>query len=144
MTPLDLAKAPPRSPQAELRGLCMLPRMIDIARAKLPGGNVGDYQIGRDKTLSAAVLDGFGISAGQFVNIVRDARTDEDVAEHLWVAGNARPKALTARLRRVTVADIAADRRPDFERLYGTNHPADQFVFDVLEADDAQAFPPPT
>ncbi len=76
MTPLDLAKAPPRSPQAELRGLCMLPRMIDIARAKLPGGNVGDYQIGRDKTLSAAVLDAFGISAGQFVNIVRDARTD--------------------------------------------------------------------
>ena len=99
----------------------MLPRMIDIARAKLPDGNVGDYQIGRDKTLSAAVLDAFGISAGQFVNIVRDARTDEDVAEHLWVAGNARPKALTARLRRVTVADIAADRRPDFERLYGTN-----------------------
>src|SRR5213595_115627 len=80
MTPLDLAKAPPRSPQEELRGLCMLPRMIDIARAKLPGGNVGDYQIGRDKTLSAAVLDAFGISAGQFVNIVRDARTDEDVA----------------------------------------------------------------
>ena len=34
----------------------MLPRMIDIARAMLPGGHVGDYEIGRDKTLSAIVL----------------------------------------------------------------------------------------
>src|SRR5438105_8490299 len=102
----------------------MLPRVVDIARAKLPDGNVGDYQIRRDKTLSAAVLDAFGISAGQFVNIVRDARTDEDVAEHLWVAGNTRPKALTARLRRFTVADTAADRRPDFERLHATTHRA--------------------
>jgi hypothetical protein len=46
MTALDLTKAPPRSPREELRGLCMLPRMIDIARAKLPGGDVGEYQIG--------------------------------------------------------------------------------------------------
>jgi len=36
MTPLDWTKVPPRSPREELRSLCMLPRMIDIARAMLP------------------------------------------------------------------------------------------------------------
>jgi hypothetical protein len=73
MTPLDLTKAPPRSPREELRGLCMLPRMIDIARAMLPGGQVGDYQIGREKSLSAIVLSVFGMSAPQFVQAVSDA-----------------------------------------------------------------------
>ena len=81
MTPLDLTKAPPRSPGEELRGLCMLPRMIDIARAKLPGGDIGEDQIGRG--LSRLVLTSFGISVAQFVETVRDAKTDDDVAERL-------------------------------------------------------------
>jgi hypothetical protein len=51
----------------------MLPRMIDIARAMLPGGQVGDYQIGREKSLSAIVLSVFGMSAPQFVQAVSDA-----------------------------------------------------------------------
>ena len=54
MTPLDLMKAAPRSPREELHELCMLPRMIDIARAMLPDGSVGDYQIGRG--MSGAVF----------------------------------------------------------------------------------------
>jgi Domain of unknown function (DUF5069) len=69
MTPLDLTKAPPRSPREELRGLCMLPRMIDIARAKLPGGDIGEYQIGRAKSMSAVVLTAFSMSATQFVEL---------------------------------------------------------------------------
>jgi hypothetical protein len=140
MAPLDLTKAAPRSPREELRGLCMLPRMIDIARAKLPGGDVGDYQIGRENTLSAVVLAVFGMSAAQFVEIVRDARTDGDVAEHLWPAATVPPEALSARLGRVTVADVPADLLPDFQRFYGTQHPPDRLVFDVLEADDARTF----
>jgi hypothetical protein len=43
----------------------MLPRMIDVARAKLPGGNVGQYQIGRG--MSGLVLAAFGMSAENFV-----------------------------------------------------------------------------
>ena len=78
MTPLDLTKTPPRSPREELRGLCMLPRMIDIARAMAPGERVNDYEIGREKTLSAVVLGVFGMSVPQFVQVVRDARTEDD------------------------------------------------------------------
>jgi Domain of unknown function (DUF5069) len=140
MTALDLTKAPPRSPREELRGLCMLPRMIDIARAMLPGGQVGDYQIGREKTLSAVVLGAFGMSVPQFVQVVRDARTDDDVAERLWPTAAMPPEALSARLRRICVSDVADELRPEFQRRYGSDHPADRLVFDVLDADDAQAF----
>jgi hypothetical protein len=80
--------------------------MIDIARALLAGGQVGDYQIGRDKTLSAVLLGAFGMSVPQFVQVVRDARTDHDVAERLWPTAAMPPEALSARLRRVCVSDV--------------------------------------
>lgn len=139
MTPLNLTRGPPRSPREQLRGLCMLPRMIDIARAKLPGGQVGEYQIGRG--MSAMLLSAFDISVPQFMEFVRDAKTDDDVAERLWVAASVPPAALSARLQQVTVADVPPEVRPDFERFYGTDLSADRCVFDVLEADDAQTFP---
>ena len=117
----------------------MLPRMIDIARAKLPNGNVGEYQIGRG--MSAVVLQAFGLSASQFVEIVSAATTDNEVAERLWPAATIPPEKLSARLRSLTVADVPPGLRPDFERLYGADLPADRRVFDVIEADDAKAFP---
>jgi hypothetical protein len=140
MTALDLTKASPRSPRKELRGLCMLPRMIDIARAMLPGGQVGDYQIGREKSLSAVVLGAFGMSVAQFVEVVRDARTDDDVAERLWPAAAIPPQVLSRRLQRVTVANVPPELRVEFQRLYGREHAADRLVFDIIEADDARAF----
>ena len=118
----------------------MLPRMVDIARAKLPGGDIGEYQIGRDMSISAVVLRAFGMSVRQFVELVRDARTDNDVAERLWPAATVPPEALSARLRRISVADVPPELQPDFQRLYGADLPADRRVFDVLDADDAQAF----
>jgi hypothetical protein len=136
MRPLDLTKAPPRSPREELRGLCMLPRMIDIARAKLPGGNVGEYQIGRDMSLSAAVLSAFRMSVVNFIELVQDARTDDDVAERLWPAATILPEALSARLRRVTVADVPPQLQPEFHRLYGADLPRDRRVFDARRVYD--------
>ena len=85
MTPLDLTQAPPRSPRVELRGLCMLPRMIDIARATLPGGSLGEYQIGRG--MSGAVFNAFGLSGAEFVEMVRGASSEDDVAQRLWSHG---------------------------------------------------------
>jgi Domain of unknown function (DUF5069) len=119
----------------------MLPRMIDIARAMLAGGHVGDYQIGRQKTLSAVVLGAFRMSVPQFLEVVRDARTDDDVAERLWPTAAIPPDALSARLRRVTVLDVPDELRADFQRLYGSEHRADRLVFDILDADDAQVSP---
>ena len=138
MTPLDLKQAAPRSAREELRGLCMLPRMIDIARAKLPGGDPGEYQLGRG--VSAIVLEAFALSVRQFVDIVSAANRDGDVAERLWPAARISPRALSARLQRITVADVPADLRLEFQRLYGADIPADRHVFDVFDADDARAF----
>ena len=140
MTPLDLTKAPPRSPREELRGLCMLPRMIDIARAMLPGGDAGDYQIGLEKTFSAFVLAVFGISKAHFVELVRDASTDDEVAERLWPAAIKPPEALSRRLLLATVSDVPVEVRPQFQSFYGADHPGDRLVFDILDADDARAF----
>src|SRR6266404_959449 len=102
MTPIDLTRRAPRSPREELDGLCMLPRMIDIARAKLPGGEIGEYQIGRG--MSALVFAALGLTASRFVEIVRDASTEADVAAALWEGAGGAPKALNARLRRARVA----------------------------------------
>jgi hypothetical protein len=141
MTPLDLTKAPPRSPREELGGLCMLPRMIDVARAKLPGGNIGEYQIGRG--MSGLVLRHFEMTADEFVERVRNARDEPDVAAQL--AGRKTEKEnrmVSLRLRRVTVKDVPDDLRESFERFYGADLPADKRVFDILEEDDARAFGP--
>lgn len=138
MTSLDLTEAPPRPPQEELRGLCMLPRMIDIARAMLPGGRVGDYQIGRG--VSGAVLAAFGIPVAQFIELVRAAATDGDVADMLWSHRKVPAARLNRRLCSLTVADVPEDLRPEFQRFYGTDHPSDRRVFDILQADDTRSF----
>ena len=133
MTPLDLTENPPRSPQVELRGLCMLPRMIDIARAKLPGGQVGEYQIGRG--MSGFIFAKLGVSVPDFVKLVKESEAEEDIANALLKGDYS---ALSARLRRVTVAQIPEEMRADFEGYYGTSLPRDMKFFDVLDADDAK------
>ena len=139
MTPLDLTQAPPRSPREELGGLCMLPRMIDIARAKLPGGNIGEYQIGRG--VSGLVLAHFGMNVEEFVACVRDATNDDEVATRLLDRRTrAEHRVLGLRLRRATVADVPPDLRESFERFYGAHLPPSRRVFDVLEEDDARTF----
>ena len=117
----------------------MLPRMIDVARAKLPGGDLGTYQIGRG--MSGLVLAHLGISVDEFVECVREATTDEEVAARF--CGNratAENRMLNLRLRRITVGDVPADLRPSFERFYGADLPGARRVFDILEEDDARAF----
>jgi Domain of unknown function (DUF5069) len=139
MTPLSLTKQPPRSPKEELGGLCMLPRMIDVARGKLPDGNIGDYQIGRG--LSRLVLAHLGMTADEFVECVGQAADDEAVAAQICGRRTkVENRALNMRLRRATVANVPDDLRPSFERFYGADLPKDRRVFDILEEDDAKVF----
>lgn len=141
MTPLDLTKGPPRSPREELGGLCMLPRMIDIARAKLPGGDIGQYQIGRG--VSGVVLRHLGTEVNEFVEAVGNATTDEEIVSRFCGARTrAEHRLLNLTLRRLTVADVPADLRPTFEQFYGTEVPLDRRVFDILDEDDLRAFGP--
>jgi hypothetical protein len=117
----------------------MLPRMIDVARAKLPGGNVGRYQIGRG--MSGLVLAAFGLTAEQFVELVRDVGTDADLAAAIGRRIAVARRAVGARLCRLTVADVPADLKATFQAFYGADLPSDRLVFDVLEADDRNMFP---
>jgi Domain of unknown function (DUF5069) len=139
MTPLDLTKAPPRSPREKLREICMLPRMIDIARAKLRGGRVGEYQIGRG--MSAVVLGHLGISAEEFVRIVEHANGDEEVADRLCSPDKQEERiTVSDRLHSLTVKDVPRDLQAQFEKFYGANQPQHRRVFDIIEADDAKIF----
>jgi Domain of unknown function (DUF5069) len=139
MEPLDLTQAPPRSPREELGGLCMLPRMIDVARAKLPGGNIGTYQIGRG--MSGRVLAHLGIEVDEFVESVRTANSDDEVAARFCgKRTKAEDRMLNLRLKGATVADVPADLRSSFEKFYGADLSVDKRVFDVLEEDDLRAF----
>jgi hypothetical protein len=140
MTPLDLTKNPPRSPSEELAGLIMLPRMIDIARAKIPGGAVGDYQIGRG--MSGVVLRHFGLTADEFVGMVAQASDDNEVLATLPDRpGQTNHSKLSSFLKALTVADVPDPFKAEFERFYGKNLPAGRLVLDVLEEDDARSFP---
>lgn len=139
MTPLDLTKEAPRSPREEIGGLCMLPRMIDVARGKLPGGNVGTYQIGRG--MSGRVFQHLGIGVDEFVEAVRTAATDEEVAARFCgKRTKAEDRMLNLKMKGATVADVPADLRPSFEQFYGADLPPDRRIFDVLEEDDRCAF----
>jgi hypothetical protein len=140
MTPLDLTKSPPRSPRESLDGLVMLPRMIDIARAKLPGGTLGEYQIGRG--MSGVVLRHFGLTAEEFVGMVAQANDDNEVLAKLpGSPGQADHSKLSSYLKGLTVADVPDAFKVEFERFYGKNLPAGRLVLDVLEEDDARSFP---
>ena len=117
----------------------MLPRMIDVARAKLPGGNIGQYQIGRG--MSGLVLRHLGTEVSEFVEAVRNANTDEEIASRFCGSRTrAEHRLLNLTLRRLTVADVPPEMRPTFEQFYGTNMPPTQRVFDLLDEDDRTAF----
>ncbi|MFL6583344.1 MAG: hypothetical protein ACJ8KU_02370, partial [Chthoniobacterales bacterium] len=98
----------------------------------------GEYQVGRG--LSGVVLQALGITASHFMAIVAGAENEHEIAQRVGLQEKrAVIRALSMRLRRLTVADVPSDLRPEFERYYGSNLPLDRRVFDVLEADDAKA-----
>jgi hypothetical protein len=80
MDPLNLSNKPPRKPRAALDGIVFLPRSIDKARAMLPGGDPGPYNIPGFTTM---MLDTFGIAADAFVAAVAAAATDDDVVSYV-------------------------------------------------------------
>ena len=119
----------------------MLPRMIDIARAKLPGGNIGQYQIGRG--MSGLVLAHLGMHVDEFVACVREAANEEEIGAQLSARRTrAEHRLVGLRLRRITVADVPPDLRESFVRFYGADLPPGKRVFDILEEDDARNFAP--
>jgi len=137
MEPLDLSKRPPRSPRERLDGVVLVPRTIDKLRATLPGGNLGSYKV---HGFSTRMLEMIGVSEADLLEAVRSASSDADVAA--WLRANADTKAyprVNEHFESLTTESVSDPENyhrlyPVARRLGLTNR------FDVLEADDREAF----
>lgn len=141
MEPLDLTKAPPRSPREELDGLPALPRTIDKMRAYLPGGNPGVYNI---KGLSMAMFETIGITEEQFRDTVANAQTDQDVVA--WLREHAKTgeyRAWAQRANGLKVADVKGRDPERFAERYPVSKTRTdiEYMADMLIADDEAMFP---
>ena len=138
MEPLDLTKAPPRSPRERLDGLTMLPRTIDKLRATLPGGNPGVYGI---TGMSGRLLEWLGVDEEAMRAAVAAAKDDDEVAAWLRAHTDASQyPEFNERTENRAVTDI-----PDRAR-FAANYPwwaegGPRLMVDVLEEDDRRMFP---
>ena len=142
MRPLDLSAAPPRSAWQRLDGLVLMPRSIDKLRAKLPGGNPGEYLTHRGVT--PVLFKVIRVHEDALFEIVGTARDDDDVAawlrEHADTSRYERANQLFSQL---TVSSVPADLHEIFESFYAGRDPGMERVLDVLDWDDARTFGPP-
>jgi len=140
MTPLDLTLEPPRSARERLAGYCFLPRTIDKARAKLPGGVIGTYHI---EGASSDLLSALRVSVEKFCSAVTQAASDNDVVMWLQLhgdctnAGRFNAEKLDARITEVQPRQAASFRA---EHPALSAHEIDRFI-DALDLDDRRCFP---
>jgi hypothetical protein len=140
MEPLDLTKAPPRSPWVKLGGCYMLARTIDKLRASLPGGNIGPYRI---PGFSERLMKSLGIEEEELRTIVARASSDDEVLK--WVQARcdtSKFEELNQRLATRRICDL--DDVPAFKQRYPIvaekGFPDDTVLFDLLDKDDAAMF----
>lgn len=135
MTSLDLTKARPRPPTDQLDGLMFFPRTIDKARAYLPGGSRGEYNI---PGLSEILLKHLEVDPEAFIAAVAEAKTDGDVAK--WLRAHADSakydewnESLTARVLNDENRERICERYPCTKRNASLIK-----IVDILEADDRE------
>jgi len=76
----------PRSPREIMCGWVHLPRFVDKIRLHLVGKLHADYQENLTKGFDGAWLKHAGVSAEQFIEVVKNSITDGQVAD--WVSKN--------------------------------------------------------
>jgi len=76
----------PRSPRETMDGWVYLPRFIDKIRLNLAGKLHPDYQENFTKGFDGAWLKAAGLSADQFIEVVKNSVTDGQVCD--WVRKN--------------------------------------------------------
>jgi|SRR5471030_400989 len=137
MTSLDLSKAAPRSPKAELDGLIFLPRSIDKIRATLPGGELGEYSV---PGFTEMMLEKIGVGVADFTTCVAGAKSDDDVVAFLRMHADKKMYGewnafISARLSR-------GGNRAEAEKIFPWLHerPDLTIAIDILEEDDKRSF----
>jgi hypothetical protein len=76
----------PRSPREVMAGWSYLPRFVDKIRLHLAGKLHPDYQDNFTKGFDGAWLTRAGLTAEQFIEVVKNTITDGEVCD--WVAQN--------------------------------------------------------
>lgn len=76
----------PRSPRETMAGWTYLPRFVDKIRLHLAGKLHADYQENFTKGFDGAWLKAAGVSAEQFMEVVKNSVTDGEVCD--WVLKN--------------------------------------------------------
>jgi len=76
----------PRSPREVMDGWVYLPRFVDKIRLHLAGKLHSDYQENFTKGFDGAWLKAAGVSANQFIDVVKNSITDGQVCD--WVRKN--------------------------------------------------------
>jgi hypothetical protein len=76
----------PRSPRETMCGWVYLPRFVDKIRLHLAGKLHSDYQENFTKGFDGQWLKAAGVSADQFIGVVKNSITDGQVAD--WVRQN--------------------------------------------------------
>lgn len=138
MEPLDLTQRPPRGPREKLAGLVMLPRTIDKIRALMPGGDPGVYHIAG---FSQRLLEGIGIELEALTAVVKDAGSDDEVAQWVREHGDtSKFVAINESMENRVQSRMDPDARASFEEKYGSPARLHDNLFDVIEADDREMF----
>jgi hypothetical protein len=76
----------PRSPREKMAGWAHLPRFVDKIRLQSAGKLHADYQENFTKGFDGSWLKAAGVTAEEFIEVVRKSMTDGQVAD--WVAKN--------------------------------------------------------
>jgi len=140
MDPLDLTKAPPRTPRSTAGELStiMVARSIDKYRATLPGGNLGEYKI---EGFTIRMLENLGLDGAEFQRTVANAAGDADVVA--WVKRQTTPEQRAAsdqKLSARTIADRADDPAFFVRHPVAKTLPLETALIDMLAKDDEASF----
>jgi hypothetical protein len=136
----DLRAHPPRGARVKIGGILFLARTIDKTRAKLQD-TLGLYKI--TPGISGYVFDALGITEVQFDDVVRNAKTDDEIVA--WVHANtdaSKYDALNEMLLHRGIRDEAhfAEVVPRYPILL--ERPELRNWFEIFDLDDIWIFDP--
>jgi hypothetical protein len=131
----------PRSPRETMCGWVFLPRFVDKIRLHLAGKLHADYHENFTKGFDGAWLKAAGVSAEQFIEVVKKSVTDGEVAD--WVSRNVKRSDAEKAAHRDHVLNRGAEGGEITERLKmrkeqaGLGHRDDIKTFvDFIDADE--------
>lgn len=140
--PADLTVGPPRSAYSgSLCGVVLLARIADKGRAAL-AGTAGEFRYGHDSGLDWEALEYLGIPVDEFTEHLRDAESENALATALMARIERTGPEIDEYRRAWHAAGALAHKREDFaQRARAAGRPDIEAFFDLLDAEDAAAFP---